>query len=357
LTVWVVLRFSLLTACLLAVSACSVGERPTLLEAEAGDGPLDAALVASAGPAGAETDAAAMQEDTTPEPDATSNSEGEQLAAIDLGDLPPALVSPLGVVVPVLGGTETGYLVQTPCGNEQELLWGQPLREADVVIDPGHGGDERGAIGPSGEAEADLNLDVARRVASTLDSQGISVALSRTGDYRIPVATRAALADRLEAKVFVSIHHNSPTPVSGPANGPGTEVYVQVGSDASKRLGGLVYEEVLAALSVFDADWATRSDAGVLTVLNTEGEDAYGIVRRPAVPSVLVELAYISNSTEATVLATPEYRQAAGDALAGAIVRFLQTGEEGSGHIDEPRFFDPSGATGGDEGCVDPALE
>lgn len=231
------------------------------------------------------------------------------------------------------------------------------MRSAEVVIDPGHGGDESGALGPSGETEADLNLNVARRAAAILDSRGITVALTRTSDYRVPIRVRAAIADQLGASVLVSVHHNAPTPTPGPANGPGTEVFIQANSEESRRLGGLLYDEIVAALGVFDADWASRTDAGVLTVVNDSGEDAYGVNRYPETTSALAELAYLSNPTEAVVLATDEYRQAAASAVATAIVRFLETDAEGSGFIAEPRLFTPSGATGGDEGCVDPPLE
>ncbi|MCP3989589.1 MAG: N-acetylmuramoyl-L-alanine amidase [Actinomycetia bacterium] len=299
-------------------------------------------------------------DDATATPSGSTTSEVQiELAPLDaLGPLPPALITPSGVLVPVVGADDDGgYLITTPCGNEASIAWGQPLRHADVVLDAGHGGDERGALGPSDESEAELNLDIARRTATTLEREGISVALSRTGDYRIPISLRAAIADRLEAELFVSIHHNSPTPTPGPTNGPGSEVYIQNNSPESRRLGGLVYEEIVRTLSQFDADWASRGDAGVLSVVNEAGEDAYGINRYPTTPSVLAELAYISNPTEALVLSTDEYRQAAANALTVAIIRYLDTDDAGSGFVDQPRLEPPSGATGGSDGCVDPSLE
>jgi N-acetylmuramoyl-L-alanine amidase len=326
---------------MLVLASCSVGERPSLVEglsADTGDDPVSGGITGSSGPA-------------TTEVQITLPALGA------LGPLPPALITGTGVVVPVIGADQDGYLVTTPCGNEASVDWGQPLTPVDVVLDPGHGGDEEGAIGPSGETEAELNLDVTRRVATALEREGISVALTRTGDYRIPISLRAAIADQLEAELFVSIHHNSPTPTPGPTNGPGTEVYVQTTSEESKRLGGLIYEEVVQTLSQFDADWASRDDAGVLTVVNESGEDAYGITRYPQATSVLAELAYLSNPSEALVFGTNEYRQAAAEAVAIAIVRFLDTEDPGTGFIDQPRLAQLSGSTGGDDGCTDPRLE
>lgn len=333
---------SILLVALLLLSACAVGERPTLTDEaidEGATGALDGGAVAAATAPDSTDDDSGL-----PEPDA-------------LGDIPPALLTPNGVLVPVLGTSENGYVVQTPCGNEVELRWGQPIRQADVVLDPGHGGDEAGTLGPTGETEAELNLDVARRAAAILDSEGISVVLTRTSDYRMPIRIRAAIADQLGSLVLVSIHHNAPTPTPGATNGPGTEVFIQAGSDESRRLGGLLYEEIVSALSVFDADWAGRSDAGVLTVVNESGEDAYGINRYPFTTSALAELAYLSNPTEALVLATDEYRQAAASAVANAVIHFMSSEDDGSGFVDEPRLFTPSGATGGADGCIDPALE
>lgn len=324
---------------LLVLSACTVGERPTLTDESLEDLSSEPGAVAAAtGPD------EGLDEGNLPDLDV-------------LGDAPPVLLTPNGVLVPVLGTNDGAYVVQTPCGNESEVRWGQPIREAEVVLDPGHGGDEAGALGPSGETEAQLNLDIARRAAAVLDTQGFSVVLTRNGDYRVPIRGRAAIADQLGASVFVSIHHNAPTPTPEPTDGPGTEVYIQSGSEESRRLGGLLYDEIVNALKVFDADWASRGDAGVLTVVNTAGEDAYGVNRYPVTTSALAELAYLSNPTEAVVLATDEYRNAAAEALANGVISYLTSESEGAGFIAEPRLFTPSGDTGGTDGCVDPALE
>ncbi len=265
-----------------------------------------------------------------------------------------ALLSPTGVLVGVTGVTDNGYVVETPCGGVTELALGQPVREVDVVLDPGHGGDEAGAGEGTDLTEAELNLRVARRTAERLLERSISVILTRNGDYRIPIRGRAALADRLGPMAFVSIHHN--TPASRPSPEPGTEVFVQSSSQESRRLGGLLYEEVFDALNRFDVEWTSRDDAGVLAVINDDGEDAYGIARYPTSTSALVELAYLGNEKEAVLLATDDYLEAAATALADGIERYLTTEDPGRGFIDTPRIFNPSGLTGGASGCVDPPL-
>ena len=268
-----------------------------------------------------------------------------------------ALISPTGVVVPVISQNKDNYLVMTPCGNEDLLAWGTPLRSAQVVLDPGHGGEiETGAVGPNGLQEKDLNLAVSKRTARILLDRGISVVLTRTSDYRIPLVVRAMIANNLDADILVSVHHNAPNWL--PSKTPGTEVFVQQGSAESQRLGGLIWEEMVEALSQFDGiEWTRADDAGALEVLNGAGDDTYGMVRRPEMPAVLAELGYISNPSEAELFSTDEYVEVASTALADAIERWLATTDSGSGFVAEPRLFTPSGKTGGINGCIDPALE
>ncbi|MEM7272971.1 MAG: N-acetylmuramoyl-L-alanine amidase [Actinomycetota bacterium] len=268
-----------------------------------------------------------------------------------------ALITPTGVLVGVVGVIDDGTVVETPCGGVTIVSAGQSVGEVDVVIDPGHGGDEAGAIDPvSGLTEAELNLSVARRARDLLVERSIATVLIRDADYRIPIRRRAELADGLAPRVFVSIHHN--TPASRPSPTPGTEVYVQNGSEDSRRLGGVLYESVVEALSQFeDVEWTARDDAGVLVVLNDEGEDSYGIARYPITTSALLELAYLGNESEAALMQTPAYIEASAAAVAEGIERYLTTGDEGTGYVDQPRIFNPSGLTGGVDGCIDPLLE
>ncbi len=266
-----------------------------------------------------------------------------------------ALVTPTGVVVAVVEETPTGYRVTTPCGNEALVSEGTPVGKTAVVLDPGHGGDvDTGAVGVNGLMEKHLNLNVAHAVQADLIGRGIPVLLTRTGDYATRLGVRGDLADQVGAQILLSVHHNAPTP--GPSPTPGTEVFIQSASEASRRLGGLVYTRVKAALLEFDIEWTAAPDAGVLTVLSTRGNDAYGMLRGPATVSVLAELAYLSNPAEAKLLATPEYVEAVSDALADAIERYLSTEATGAGYVAEPRVFNPQPGIGSDL-CVDPGLE
>jgi N-acetylmuramoyl-L-alanine amidase len=227
----------------------------------------------------------------------------------------------------------------------------------DIVLDPGHGGDvETGAVGPNGLAEKDLNLGLAKAAARELQSRGMSVALTRTTDYRLPIITRAQIADILEPEALISIHHNAPR--ASPSSRPGTEVFYQSASSESARLGGLLQEEIVDALSGFaDVDWVAASDAGVVSVLKPDGSESYGMIRRPGVPAVLAEFGYLANPSEAELFATGEYIDAAAVALADAVERFLDPTQAGIAANVDPRTFTPTGGTGGVTGCVDPRLE
>jgi N-acetylmuramoyl-L-alanine amidase len=266
-----------------------------------------------------------------------------------------ALVTPTGVVVSVLEETATGFRVTTPCGNEATVREGTTLGTTQVVIDPGHGGQvDTGAVGANGLMEKHLNLEVSQALEADLIVRGIDVVLTRTADYASRLGVRAGLADRVNADLLISIHHNAPTP--GPSPRPGTEVFIQSTSEASRRLGGLVWTRVMAALSDFDIEWTAAPDAGVLSVLSTRGSDAYGMISGPRTVSVLAEMAYISNPVEAELFATAEYVEAASDALADAVEGFLNTEATGAGYVAEPRIFNPQPGIGGSL-CVDPPLE
>src|SRR5205807_9923319 len=137
------------------------------------------------------------------------------------------------------------YTVVMPC-EDTAVAHGTPTTQPQVVLDPGHGGNESGALGPNGLKEKTVNLAVAEQTKKALQQAGFSTLLTRTSDYGMTLNERANLTLALHPKAFVSIHHNALP--DGPSTQPGTETYYQVASAQSKRLAGLVYEEVVKAL-------------------------------------------------------------------------------------------------------------
>jgi N-acetylmuramoyl-L-alanine amidase len=271
------------------------------------------------------------------------------------GTTAPVVVSPRGIVLPVIGAEGGGVLVSTPCGYSTVLTTGTPVTGATVVLDAGHGGDEPGAVGPNSFTEKASNLAVVHQAQAALQAAGVTVALTRTGDYRMTLGARAKVAKALKPQAFVSVHHNADP--DGPHDGPGSETYFQINSAESKRLAGLLYEEVVKALRQYRAAWVGDTDAGAKYRLNTHGGDYYGILRQSAgVTAALAELAFISNGAEAELLARPDVQQVEGNAVAAGILRFLRTKDPGSGYTTPYPRTTPAGPGGGSAGCRDPAL-
>lgn len=267
---------------------------------------------------------------------------------------PGVLITRRGIMVEILEVRDDGYLVQTPCGNRDVVSGGQQIRTTQILIDPGHGGSEVASVGPNGLAEKALNLDVAKRAAERLQELGYEAELTRTRDIRIPIATRAGLANALRPDLFLSLHHNGGA--TGRQSVPGTQVYYQHDDREARRVGGIVYEELFAAASDFPTSWVGNSKDGVSTRLNGRGTDFYGIHRRtPEVTSLITEFLWLSNGPEARLLERDAVRDAEATALARGIDRWYRSEHSGSGFI--PDFvdnFDSGG--GGFEGCVDPKL-
>ena len=270
-----------------------------------------------------------------------------------------AVVTQGGIVVPVISHAGDGWTVRTPCNATATLARarGRHAGSPVIVLDPGHGGAEPGAVSPSGLVEAGVNLAVSRHTQAALEAEGVTALLTRTGDYEVELPFRSELARNTSPKAFVSIHHNADP--DGPRDGPGAETYYQIASPDSKRLAGLIYEEVVRAFSQYHVAWVADRDAGAkYRPSRTGGSDYYAMLRQPGkVVSVLVEGAFISNPAEAALLARPEVQKVEGEAIARGIVRYLTTKDPGSGFVEPyPRIDPPSTPGPPTRRCRDPEL-
>ncbi|MEX2586600.1 MAG: N-acetylmuramoyl-L-alanine amidase [Actinomycetota bacterium] len=262
-----------------------------------------------------------------------------------------------GVLVPFEAIEGEWARVETPCALSRWMRLDEAVRlaSAQVVLDPGHGGGETGAVGPGGLQEKDVNLQVASRAARVLNGRGVPTVLTREQDYRATLAFRAAFAEVADSEVFVSIHHNADP--DGPMERPGTETYYQYRSTESKRLAGLIHEETVDRLSGLSAEWVGDTDAGAKWRLNSRGTDYYGLLRLTAqagVPSVLAELSFISNSAEEELLRREDVIDLEAQAVAGGVLRYLDTEDPGSGFSTPYPRRQPAGPGGGTSGCTDP---
>ncbi|MBT2703819.1 N-acetylmuramoyl-L-alanine amidase [Chryseobacterium sp. ISL-80] len=173
-----------------------------------------------------------------------------------------------------------------------------------IVLDPGHGGTDPGAAGYS-LVEKEIVLDIAKRVNSKLSNSLSKVVMTRQTDTYLSLDQRVKTAEKSGADAFVSFHVNSYT--SGSANGTETWYDSTYASASSKKLAEEIQTELVKAMG-------TR-DRGVK-------EGGFYVIRNSKMPSVLVEIAFISNSTDASKLASNTYRQKAADAIYKGIMNY-----------------------------------
>jgi N-acetylmuramoyl-L-alanine amidase len=211
------------------------------------------------------------------------------------------------------------------------------LKLARVVIDPGHGGGDTGTIGPSGVLEKDLVLDVALRLGAVIEERlGAEVVYTRTGDVSVPLEERTALANEKKADLFLSIHANA-----GTRSATGSESYylnfstdrsameVAARENASSQrtihdLQGLIEKIALKDKVEESREFAARIQTALCKELarsNSASRDR-GVRKAPflvligaAMPSVLTEIAFLSNPHEERLLKSESYRQKIAEGL------------------------------------------
>jgi len=216
-----------------------------------------------------------------------------------------------------------------------------------IVIDPGHGGRDPGAIGPSGIREKDVVLDIGLRLKRMVEEQlGVKVIMTRSGDIFVPLEERAAIANRHKADFFISLHLNA----APHSRAVGSETYFlsREPSDKGARASairentvlnlegiGLKEQEGLKATlwDMAQTFYVRESSELAELLLNELGRilkvNYRGVKSAPffvligaAMPSVLVEAAFISNPTEEQRLQREEYRQQITKALMAGITKF-----------------------------------
>lgn len=157
-----------------------------------------------------------------------------------------------------------------------------------VVIDPGHGGFDRGGIPHQRVPESMMNLDVAQRLKAVLQAYGYHVVMTRDSDVFIPLGTRVAIANSYRDAIFVCIHFNA-TPRSSAS---GIETYFY----SSQSL------PLASAIHYYVAGGAPSANRGVR-------RRGFFVLRRTTIPSVLVECGFLTNPTEAQYAQSVAYRQ------------------------------------------------
>lgn len=181
-----------------------------------------------------------------------------------------------------------------------------------IVLDPGHGGTDPGAIGRTlGLQEKEINSDVARRAAGLLAGYGARVVLTRSGDEEVDLYTRARKANSAGADLFVSIHMNANT--SAQLSGT-TTYYARSSANGAERLAK-------------SRRLAEHLQSALVSALRLEDKGVrqadFVVIRETAMPAVLIEAAFISNPAEERLMATEQFRENTAQAIVQGIGAYL----------------------------------
>lgn len=175
-----------------------------------------------------------------------------------------------------------------------------------IMLDPGHGGSDSGALGLYGLIEKHLTLDIADRVSELLQAAGYSVLLTRTDDSTVQLSERSDMANASDIKLFASIHINAaPNP-----NGNGIEVFYRGGDNESVLLAKEMQKELVSRLGA--------TDRGV-----KDGSKLW-VIRKTKAPAVLIENLFLSNQQDAAKLFDESVHQTIAQAISDGILRYLE---------------------------------
>lgn len=223
-------------------------------------------------------------------------------------------------------------------------------RAVTIMLDPGHGGEDPGAIGSRGSMEKHVTLSIARRLRERIENDPtMRAALTRDGDFFVPLQTRVQKARRAKADLFVSIHADAW--IKPEARGSSVFVLSEKGASSAAarylaqkendadKVGGVnftVADPHLARTLMDLTQTATQNDSMKLgkTVLSNLGsvnalhksaveQAGFAVLKAPDIPSILIETAFISNPEEEKRLNDEEYQEKLAEAIMRGIRQFL----------------------------------
>ena len=229
-----------------------------------------------------------------------------------------------------------------------------------VVIDAGHGGEDRGARGPGGLNEKDLVLSVARRLGALLQAAGLEVVLTRDTDRTLSLEQRTSIANDARADLFLSIHANS----ARVSSARGAEIYfvsleatdeqaervAQRENEAFGMLGAAaqggrdplfeILLDLIATEHLMESSEFARLAEGALArerVVTSRGvkQAPFVVLMGVQMPASLIEIGFISNADEEKQMRTPEQRERIAAVLAGAVLEFGRRFDARRGVSDE----------------------
>jgi N-acetylmuramoyl-L-alanine amidase len=213
---------------------------------------------------------------------------------------PPVALSPLPL--PTQGQLPTA--TSPPQPTRQPTPTPARKTRSVVMIDPGHGGRDPGAIGIGGLRESDVVLPISKRVAAILEQNGVQAVLTRDSDYFVSLQGRVDLAQRANADLFVSIHANAISMSRPDVNG--LETYYH---ESGQGLARSIHNSVIRNVTIRDRQVRRAR---------------FYVLRRNTMPSVLVEVGFVTGAEDAAKLRTTAYQNQMADAIARGILQHLQ---------------------------------
>ncbi|MHC8384589.1 N-acetylmuramoyl-L-alanine amidase [Pseudomonas sp. LB3P14] len=229
-----------------------------------------------------------------------------------------------------------------------------PKRDIIVVVDPGHGGKDPGAVGAKGEREKDVVLSIAQLLAKRLKREkGFDVKLVRNDDFFVPLRKRVEIARKHNADMFISVHADAAPRLT--ASGASVYCLSEGGAtsatarfmaqrengadllgatsllnlkDKDPMLAGVILDmsmNATIAASLQLGSTVLGSLAGITTLHQKRVEQAgFAVLKSPDVPSILVETGFISNARDSQRLVTARHQQAVADGLFEGLQRYFQ---------------------------------
>jgi N-acetylmuramoyl-L-alanine amidase len=252
-------------------------------------------------------------------------------------ELPKDLQPPLAELPPELKSFPSEPQVPKPESKEEKPSL---TRMITIALDPGHGGEDPGAIGRSGSREKDVVLSIAKRLKARIEQQpNMRVMLTRDGDYFVPLHVRVQKARKVQADLFVSIHADAW--VEATARGSSVFVLSEKGAsstaarwlankeNAADLIGGVnikSHDRQLAQIN--DSLKLGKAVLGEISGINRLHKAAveqagFAVLKAPDIPSILIETAFISNPEEEAKLKDDGYQDRMADAVLKGIRKYF----------------------------------
>ncbi len=270
--------------------------------------------------------------------------------------------APARLVLELLASDRDSFLRKIALDQRSARAEAQPSREQQsisgdarplIVLDPGHGGIDTGTKGPNGQMEKDIVLDVAKRLREKIETAGkYRVLLTRSDDSFVPLAERVRVAREAGAALFISIHADSLPHREGDAQGATVYTLSETATDpAAARLAeqenradviagvdlkeqpddvaGILIDLAQRETKTFSVQFANKLVGTMKRSARMHKEPmksaGFRVLRAPDVPSVLVELGYVSNKEDLQSLLSDSWREHTADSMAAAIDSYFST--------------------------------